>query len=222
MDEDVMTTTGRTRMNLGIHHLLAAGRMAAQVSAVERDHRDQQFGEFWDEILQFGLGVVTLSASSIESYANELYFEGSAISPPLNDKAGSELADLVDREPILRKFSMALAIRSGKDLDFGIAPVQNADALIKLRNAVVHFRPEWFSSQEKHDKLSRVLQHKFQGSPFLAGESLFPRAWASADFCGWALRSTVVFLEHFHSEAGLQCSVTQFKSRLAQLSGVAL
>jgi hypothetical protein len=217
-----LVATGRTRMNLGIHHLLAAGRMASRVSAVEKEHAGQGFGEFWEEILQFALGVVTLSVASLEAYANELYFEGSSISPSLNEPASSEIAGLVDREPILRKYSVALAIRCGTRLERGLAPVQNVDALISLRNGVVHFRPEWFGAQDKHDKRSRVLQHKFRGSSFLPSEGLFPRAWASAEACAWAIRSTVVFLEYFHAEAGLQCSVTQFKARLSEVSGVAL
>lgn len=222
VDPVKLTATATSRVNLAIHHLFAACRLSMRVSEVEKQNLGQQFGEFWEEIFQNALGVATLSVASIECYANELYFEGSAISPSLNPAAASEISELIDRENILRKFSVALAIRRGKRLNFGILAVQNASALITLRNAVVHFRSEWFSEQDKHDKLSKVLMHKFRGSPFLPGESLFPRAWASGEFAEWALRSTVAFLEHFYGEAAIDCPIAKAKTRLVQLSGIAL
>ena len=60
------------------------------------------------------------------------------------------------------KYRLALVIRANKRLDRGATPARNADALIKLRNAVVHFRPEWFEENGKHEKLStKWLADKF-------------------------------------------------------------
>ena len=219
---DVLTGTAKTRTNLALHHLFAACRFTTRIGEIEDQNRSQPFGAFWEEILQNALGVVTLSVACIECYANELYFEGSAISSALNPVAVEVVAEMIDSEPILRKYSAALALRVGKELDFGVPVVQNADALIKLRNAVVHFRPEWFGEQDKHDKLSKVLQYKFKTSPFLQREPVFPRAWASHDFAVWALRSSVTFLGHFYAQAAIDCPLEKFKVRLSELSGHAL
>jgi hypothetical protein len=216
------STTLRTRASLALHHLFAACRFAAVVAQVEHENYGRSFDGFWDEILHNSLGVVTLTVASIESYANELYFEGSIVTPVLNPAAAAELAEVIDMESILRKYSMALVVRTGKRLNFGITPVQNANALIKLRNAIVHFRPEWFDEQDKHDKLSKILQHKFKPSAFLPDEPIFPRAWASHDFAIWALRTTVQFLDHFYSEAGVLSPIEKFKPQLRELSGNAL
>lgn len=217
-----VTAALKTRTNLALHHLFAACRFASRIEQVERDNSGQEFGAFWEEILHNSLGVATLTVASIESYANELYFEGSIITPVLNPVAAQDIAELIDSEGILQKYSTALAVRVGKRLDFGIQPVQNADALVKLRNAVVHFRPEWFDEQDKHDKLSKILQHKFKPSALFPNEPMFPRAWASHDFATWALRATVAFLEHFYSEAGVECPLSKFKAQLTELSANAL
>ncbi len=104
----------------------------------------------------------------------------------------------------MKKFEVALTIRSGKDLGRGTSVVQNVEALIKLRDSVVHFRPEWFDAQDKHDKLSRHLAGKFDRSHFFDDEeSLFPRAWASGSFVLWSLRTTSDFIEHFCSEGDI-------------------
>ena len=208
------TPHGKSRANLALHHLFAACRFTSRIGEVERENSDQPFGEFWEEILQNALGVATLSVASIECYANELFFEGDAISPSVNPVAAVVIAEELDNVPILRKYRAVLAIRTGKGLEMGRSEVQNACELIRLRNAVVHFRPEWFSEQDKHDKLSKRLKTKFETSVFLPEEPVFPRAWASHSFAVWAIRSTIAFLEHFYAEAGIPNPLAQFKEQL--------
>ena len=216
------SATLRTRTNLAIHHLFAACRFASRVALIERDNVGQPFGEFWEEILHNALAVATLTVASIESHANEMYFEGAILAPGLNPAAAAEFAEIIDAESIVRKYSVALAFRSGKRLNPGNLPVQNADALIKLRNAIVHFRPEWSGEQDKHDKLSKILQYKFKPSPFFPNEPVFPRAWASHAFCVWSLKTAVQFLEHFYVEVGIPSPIEQFKPQLSRLSENAL
>ncbi len=216
------SATLRTRTNLAIHHLFAACRFASRVALIERENAGQPFGEFWEEILHNALAVAALTVASIESHANEMYFEGEILAPGLNPAAAAELAEIVDAEGILKKYSVALAFRAGKHLDPGKPPVQNVDALIKLRNAIVHFRPEWSGEQDKHDRLSKILQYKFKPSEFFPNESIFPRAWASHAFCVWSLKTVVQFLEHFYSEVGVSSPIAQFKPQLSKLSENAL
>lgn len=219
---DTVVATAKTRMNLAIHHLFAACRLAARVGEIERANASAPFGEFWEEIFQNSLGVAMMTVACMECYANELFFENSVLESVLTPVAAATVADLVDKQSILRKYSTALAIRTGSELEFGIVPVENAHALIRLRNRVVHFYPEWFGEQGKHKELSKVLQDKFKTSGFLASEPVFPRAWASNDFCVWALRTTVTFLKHFYAQAGLPFPLEQWAPRLSQLSANAL
>lgn len=217
-----MEATIRTRTGLALHHLLAAGRCAAQVSVLESENNGKPLGPFWDEIFQNSLGVVTLSVAALECYANELWFEQVPVRPDLNETAAVQISELVDRESILKKYSLALALRTGRNLELGCEPVQNADSLIKLRNGVVHFRPEWFDSQIEHERLSKRLNGKFSSSEFLPNEPIFPRAWATGNFASWAIRSTVNFLDYFYTESGYPSPIEKFKPRIEETSGVAL
>jgi hypothetical protein len=219
---DTMTATIKTRTNLAVHHLFAACRFSAKVKEIEAANSSQPFGGFWEEILQNSLGVATLTVAALESYANEMYFEGAVLKSGVNATAAAELAKVIDRESILKKYSIALAISANKKLNLGVPAIQNADALIQLRNAVVHFRPEWFGEPGTHEKLSNLLLHKFAPSPFLPSEPVFPRAWASHSFTVWALRTTFNFIEHFHQEANLPSVLVPFKKQLSELSANAL
>ncbi len=210
----------RTRMNLGLHHLLAACRFAGTIREIEERHVDDIFSDFWNEILQNALGVVALSVAALESYANDLYFEGSILKNSLSPEAAQKIAKLIDKESILNKFDTALAIKTGKQLKHHSEIVQNISTLIKLRNAVVHFRSEWTDQQGLHEKLSKTLTHKFNPSPFLPNEPLFPGAWASASFAQWAIRSAIDFLDYFFAELAEPSPLAKFKDRAIDLAKI--
>jgi hypothetical protein len=210
----------RTRTNLSLHHLLGACRSTRRIGEIEQEYKNRELGNFWDEIFQHALSVATLSVAAIESYANELYFEGEIIATAMNSTAAAVISELIDDKKILDKYRFALAIRAEKKLDTGQGAAQSVDSLIKLRNAVVHFRPEWFGDENgEHQKLSRMLNSKFNSSPYFPNESIFPRAWASHSFCCWAIRSTVRFLDDFSRDANIPNQLDQFRDRLREMSG---
>lgn len=218
----MFNATLRTRMNLALHHLFAACRSASSVRAVEDKNKGQPYGPFWDEILHYSLGTITSAAAALECYANEFYADGQAQGPHLNPVSSALFAELIDRQSVLDKYKFALAVRSAKRLDLGQNIVQNVDALIKLRNAIVHFQPEWLDERDKHERLSRQLEARFKKSIFLPNEHMFPQAWASGSCAVWAIQSVVNFIDYFCVEAGMSNPLQQFRERLTEYSCGAL
>src|SRR5437868_2273526 len=49
---DVLKANATFLFNLSVQHLLGAARISRYVGEIERRHTREQFGEFWDEILQ--------------------------------------------------------------------------------------------------------------------------------------------------------------------------
>lgn len=214
-----LSATIRTRVHFSLHHLFAACRSASRIKELEVSNSDKELGDFWSEILQNALCVTTASVAALESYANELYFEGGVLKSDVPPAAALELASLIDKEAVLNKFAVAHTVRLGAVLDRGRQEVQDVQALIRLRNAVVHFRPEWADAPVDHARLSNVLRYKFETSPFLPGQPIFPMAWASASFGAWALRSTVGFLDYFFTQISATCPLAQFREKLSAASG---
>lgn len=210
----VATVSAKLRVNLALHHLISACRYSNRIKCIEIENKGQPFGDFWEEVLQHSLAVCTLTVASLEGFVNEVYFEGGILKSTVNDSASIELSEILERESILRKYSVALSLVSGKRLDMGEAITQNISALIKLRNAIVHFCPEWMEEQDKHEKLSKLLEHKFHQSEFLAGEPIFPRAWASHSFSVWAISSTINFIDYFYNEISQPSVLDPFRDRL--------
>jgi hypothetical protein len=83
---------------------------------------------------------------------------------------------------------------------FGTACV---DCLIKLRNALVHYEPEWtinISDTEKItvQKFEKILKGKFQLNPLTGeGNSFFPDKCLGHGCAEWAVKSSIMFADEF-------------------------
>ena len=208
--------TATSRMDLAIHHLLGAAAFARDVRAIEKEHANEPYGKFAEPILWRSSACVMSCVAGLEAFANEMFVDRSRHFPSLTSPVSDKLWELLEQKPLLEKFDMALLLREKSVLDRGAGPTQGASVLIKLRNALTHFKPEWNHQQGEHAKLTRDLAGRFAPSPFLpdAG-SLFPRRWASAAACEWSVRTSVEFLSAFEAAADLPSRVEAFKPRLA-------
>ncbi len=213
--------TLRVRPNIAIHHLLGACRQSARVQTLEKEHIGKPFGDFWNELYQSAISVAVLTTAFLETYANEMWFEGGTLAPQMEPAAMAAVLKAIEKRPVLEKFDVALAFRTGRRLDLSAGECQDVSALIQLRNQLLHFSPEWLDEQSDHEKLSKRLAYKCHASPFFVGsERLFPRAWASAASTAWALRTAVRFVHVFSAESGNPNGLAPFMSQLSQLAEI--
>ena len=80
----------------------------------------------------------------------------------------------------------------------------NRHELMKLRNALVHFRPDWDSVQEHHGKLGKQLKGAFPPSPFVSSDTapFFPTRCMSHGCAAWAVRTAWNFGDAFAVRLG--------------------
>ena len=210
--------TADTRVNLSVPHLLSAGSFSRRVGELEAEHSGKTFGEFWNDIFASATATVFASTAALESYANELFIDHEKVFPELKPQIMAKLWELYEQKPPLEKFEFALVLKSRASLDRGAKPYQDVAALVRLRNALIHFKPEWFSQQEEHAKLSATLRTVATLSPFLQGtEPLFPRGWASHATVVWAVRSVFDFIVEFERRAEVDERMGKFTDRFDAL-----
>lgn len=82
-----------------------------------------------------------------------------------------------------------------------------------MRNGLVHFKPEFSGEGGRHEELGQRL-HEAHRSPFLKGEALFPRAWASHSCASWAVERVVALEAVVSSELGVQSRFRKHRHRL--------
>jgi hypothetical protein len=187
---------------------------ARRCGSLETENAGQQFGDFWDEIQANAIATVFSSVAALEAYANELFGDYATVFPGVHLSVMAKLWELCEQKPTLEKFEFALLLRQKPTFEKGAAPYQDVAALIKLRNALVHYKPEWSDQQSEHAKVSAVLAHRAVRSQWFAPpQSLFPRAWASYGSACWAVRSVAAFLPHFETRASLTSRVAPFLGR---------
>jgi len=198
-----LQATAMLRTNFAVQHMLAAARFSRRVADIERENAGKDFGEFWEEILHQSSACVFTAAASLESYANELFFERQTAFPGFASELLDKLWETFEQKPTLEKFEFALLLRGKPQFDKGARPYQDVAAVIELRNALTHFKPEWDALAVRHRKISDRLQNRFSPSPFLNDELIFPRRWATHCCTKWAVEQCLDFAEEFESRAEL-------------------
>lgn len=205
----------RVRSNFAVPHLLAAAQFSRQVSKIENENQGRPFGPFYEEILSFSLACVSLSVAALEAYANELFIDYHKYFQDIRSDVMKKLWELIEQKSLLEKFEFALLLRQSPMFEKGTRPYQDIDILIRLRNALIHFKPEWNDEQAVHAKISTQLQGKFAPSPFMgSGDPLFPKRWATTGCTKWAVESSVSFLHKFEELAQIEHRFDPYADRL--------
>ena len=207
--------SGSARTNLALQHLLGAARFTRQACQVEQANAGKPFGPFFEELFHLATAAITLSVASLEAFANELFADGTQRFPSFSKEILDAVWVLAEQRPFMEKYDLALTLHAAPRFDKGVPVYQNVDALVHLRNALIHFKPEWDDAQVAHKKLSARLQYKFALNPFLpAHEPLFPRGCMSYGCAEWAVTSVVGFLTDFQVRLKMESKIDASNSGL--------
>lgn len=172
-------------------------------------------------------GAILSAAAFLEASVNELYLELSGL------KAGERtrlprrvLAVLgrfwsdIERAPVLHRYQVVLMVADAERFDERRAPFQDADSLMKLRDALVHFRPERPESRRRLRTLEQRLRNRFEPNPVAPADSdWFPDLCLSAECAEWAVQAADEFTEDFCKRMALParglawCDVNTRQSR---------
>jgi hypothetical protein len=194
----------RVKHNFSKKHFRAAVLFAAEartmettISAPSEEERSRHSAQVTASVLS--------SAVFLEASINELFL--SAIDQDFNilasfDAESCELLQQfwgqVEKYPILEKYQIALALLRKGPFDRGGAPYQDADSLIKLRDSLVHYKPEWDDELGTHQRLEDRLKGRFPLNPYGAGIHLwFPHQCLGAGCADWAVTTARAFSEEF-------------------------
>lgn len=209
------------RMHLSRQHFLSALHFAQLTKKIEDEHHGSEIAnELRTEYLAGVTGAVILSVASIESSVNDLYadafdavdggfgrFKGG--DPALPEKLRQRWGD-VEGGKILLKYESAIEAAAKEPYNRGTAPYQPTHHLIQLRNALVHFFPEWDTAQNKHKKLTRMLKSKFKPSPFaMAGDEWFPKKCLGHGCAAWAVTTSGKFIDDFSRRLDMESWVAE-------------
>jgi hypothetical protein len=156
--------------------------------------------------------TVMSAVSFLEALVNEVYTDAGDPSPGRADPLSASCRELMaeywrdaDRSAsALTKYQMALLFAGRTRFDKGAAPCQGANALISMRNALVHFKPSWHDDLDPIG-LEKVLPTFFGKSGLLSANDGSPwLIWAlAAPGAEWAYATATAFADEWMNRMGL-------------------
>ncbi len=208
-----------TRTYYSILHLKTADLFSNKAKEIEGKYEGEFDLVLTSELNSYVTSVILSSVAFLEANINETLsdiFEGNSHFRSEIDKDKQEqLRKLwhlgIPRTAsysVLNKYETTLVLLVNKKLDKGCSPIQDILQLIKLRNALIHFEPEWKSWTESNndkDKFFKALNGKFELNPFFSKEEpFFPQRCLGAGCAEWAVINSLKFVDEFCNLSGLK------------------
>ena len=215
-------------------HFWSAQIFADHALELEREHSGgRREADTYARHQAYASGCVLCCVAFLEAYINEL-FEHCALTlggAPIDGLARDDQATLgrmwrrgiprTARYAVLEKYDIALDLLGKATFEPGVSPYQGASALVALRNALIHYEPDFYPvpgpgrpvDPAAAPALEKRLRGKFALNPFAReGYGFFPDHCLSAGCCAWALEASFSFAMDFIGRMGI---VERWKAPLA-------
>lgn len=211
-----VTGNASVRSNLAAWHIIAAAQFSRRSGQIESKYAGEPFGDFFQEIASNVMASVLFSVAALEASANEIFKDShtTIIEQPM--ELTQELWNSFGQNAsILDKYDLALLLKGKQKLTQGTAVYQNAANLISLRNALVHFKPEWSHKQTTHKTIRNKLTGRFPLSPFIPStDTFFPKKCMSHGCAEWSVNTTLKYTTFFCDHAGLPDRFAPYRRQL--------
>lgn len=219
------------KLPLSLDHLMTAVLSATHAREFERGKRKPILFDISAEHTAACISCVFSTVAYLEADINEFFTnaaeEGAAdgiASDPTVLARLRAVWQLEHRRPVLDKYELGLALCDRVMFDKGAVPYQAVALLVRLRNALIHFKPEWQpgggwpSEDDELSKLSKSLMKSFPDNA-LAEEyqPYFVQRCLGYGSSKWAVTSSVAFVKEFRAQLGAGFSPTYILPFLAEL-----
>lgn len=203
------SVTARVKHSFSRQHMFDAEIFGAEARRIENAGASGGQDEL-NRHRAYVTAAILSAVAFLESSVNEFYHEAESrdhTALPLSEHVLALLTELwseIEESGVLQKHQVALLVAEAERFDPGASPFQETEALVKLRNALVHYKPEWDDEQGKHHKLQLRLSGKFLPNPLVPPASLwFPHLCLGAGCAEWAVRTAGAFSDAFCDRLGI-------------------
>jgi len=221
MNKNEHSIETRSVCRLAVYHLQSARFFSEAAKAID-DQRPETTESVVREYRAHAIGAVFCATASLEAMANEIYLsavDGGFYSGfGMDESTRMSVAELWPKAgrnwPVLKKYQKLLAAKGAEQYKEDRAPYAEVDALVKLRNTLTHFKPEWDDAQSAHAELEKLLSGKFEESYFSSNDHAFiPHRCFGAGCACWSVKTTIDFIKDVRMRLGLSENIPMEEAR---------
>jgi len=180
------------------------------------------------------IGAILTASGFLEAYINELFSDAAEDHKEHLRPLGEEVIDVLGRmwrrgiprtarsSSILNKYEVFLDLTRKEAFDREAPIYQDVQAMITLRNALMHYKPEWMlagntmpSQPTDTHKLEKHLKGKFKINPLTgAGNPFYPDKCLGHGCAQWCVESSVKFVDAFCEKLGTKPTFDHVRATL--------
>ena len=222
-----------SRVYFSIQHIQSAALFARHAYGIEQNYNGVFSDKLFFQYRAYVTGSILSSVFFLEAAINELFADtvetNSEIVKKLNPATTQLMAAMWKLEvprianfKILQKYQIALTLAQKPIFEPGAPLYQDVNLLVKLRNDLVHFKPEWIKLPSSDDfgpddihRYEKMLCGKFSPNPLASqGNPYYPDKCLGHGCAEWAVNSVVKFTDEFFSKMDLIPPYNHVRNRL--------
>jgi hypothetical protein len=221
----------RHKLPLSTSHLAAAVVFAVQAREFEQQRVTPLLLHPRSEHRAAAMGCILSAVGYLEANINEFFADaaeglsdGAADTPAVINRLRNIWNMDAARSSILDKYDIALSLCDLSPFNRGVAPYQGVALLIRLRNALTHFVPQWQptggapNEDAELSALARSLRRIFPENGLAEKhEPFFPDRCLGYGSSKWAVTQSVAFVEDFMSTLGVRYRPTYILKSIEKL-----
>lgn len=207
--------TAKQHSNFDYIHLNSARIFVDLALAIDNDphYKNSAPQDVINSYMSYVSSVIICSVAALESMINQFMVDNSNklnISPHKDDDSiFKKFKRLNKKENILRQLHAIPNVMLKYDVVFFLLKKkfithnklkEDIGYLVDIRNALVHFTPEWDNALGKHGCLEKSRKNRFTDSGFHDSKTLFfPYRCLSGSCASWSHETAASFIEMFTS-----------------------
>jgi len=203
-----------SRLYLSLQHIQSAALFARYSGRIEGEYDGNFSGELLTEYLAYVTASIFTAIAFLEARINEFFADaGEKYSEnPLDSDTKKLLAKWESiskdyRIKMMDKFDIALMVAGKPIFNRGEKPAQDVALVVRLRNILTHYEPEWINDITKalpmvatKKKPIKSLLGKFPISPLMDEKN--PYKFLNYACAQWAVASSLAYSDEFYARLG--------------------
>lgn len=216
-----------SRLYLSLQHIQSAALFARYSGRIEREYDGKFSGELLTEYLAYVTASIFTAIAFLEARINEFFADAGEKygENPLDSNTKKLLADKwrpISKDysiKMMDKFDIALTVVRKPVFNRGEKPAQDVALVVRLRNTLTHYEPEWINDVTKalsmvatKKKPIKGLLGKFSISPLMDEKN--PYKFLNHGCARWAVESSLAYSDEFYARLGVSAPYEHIRQYL--------